>query len=82
VEARYVNYTAVTRSEREMSRILTAETPSSVTLRSAGGTEETVLRSDLQELSSSGLSLMPEGFEKVMSKQQLADLMAFLTGAD
>jgi putative heme-binding domain-containing protein len=82
VEARYVNYTALTRSERELSGILVAETPSSVTLRSAGGTEETVLRSDLQDLSSSGLSLMPEGFEKVMSKQQLADLIAFLTGHD
>ena len=47
VEARYVNYTAVTRSDREVSGIIVAETPSSVTLRSAGGTEETILLSDI-----------------------------------
>jgi hypothetical protein len=40
--------------------------------------EETILRTDLKELSSSGLSLMPEGFEKVMNRQELADLIAFL----
>src|SRR5262249_60334668 len=79
VESRYVNYTALTKGEREISGIIVAETAASVTLKSAGGTEETILQSDLQELSSSGLSLMPDGFEKTMNQQELADLIAFLT---
>jgi putative heme-binding domain-containing protein len=82
VETRYLNYTALTKSDHELSGILLAETPGSVTIRSAGGTEELVLRSDLQELFSSGLSLMPDGFEQVMNRQQLADLLAFLVGHD
>src|SRR5262249_39982702 len=78
VEARFVNYNAVTKSDRELSRIIAAETPNSVTLRTAGGTEETILRSDLKELTASGLSLMPEGFEKTLKPQDLADLISFI----
>ena len=78
VEARYVNYTALTKSEREISGVITAETASSITLRSPGGNEEVILRSDLKELTSSGLSLMPEGFEKTLTAQDMADLIAYI----
>ncbi len=77
VEARYVNYTAVTKDQREFSGIIAAETPNSITLRSASG-DETIFRADLDHLTSSGLSLMPEGFEKVLAPQDLADLIAHL----
>src|SRR5438105_4529001 len=73
VEARYVNYAALTKSDREISGVITAETPTSITIRSPGGNEEVILRSDLKELTSSGLSLMPEGFEKALAPQQMAD---------
>ncbi len=78
VEARYVNYTAITRNDREISGIITAETATSITLRSPGGKEEVILRSDLKDLTSSGLSLMPEGFEKAMNPQDLADLIGYI----
>ena len=77
VEARYVNYTALTKDEREISGIIVAEGENSLTLRSPTG-EETVLRKDLQRVTSSGLSLMPEGFEKVLSPQDLADVIAYI----
>jgi len=77
VEARYVNYTAQLKDGRELSGVIAAETSSSITLRSASG-EETILRRDLDQLTSSGLSLMPEGFEKVLSVQDLADVIAFV----
>jgi putative membrane-bound dehydrogenase-like protein len=76
VEARYINYNAVTRSGRELSGIISAETPNSITLRGVGGAEEVILRNELAELKSSGLSLMPEGFEKAFQPQDLADLIA------
>jgi putative heme-binding domain-containing protein len=79
VESRYVSYTAVTRDEREMSGVITAESANSITLRSADGREDTLLRADLKELTSSGLSLMPEGFEHALKPQDLADLIASLT---
>jgi len=78
VEARYVNYNARTRSDREVSGVITAETATSITLRSPGGNEEVILRSDLKELTSSGLSLMPEGLEKALDPQAMADLISYL----
>jgi putative membrane-bound dehydrogenase-like protein len=80
VEVRYVNYTAVTKNEREISGILTAETANSITLRAPGGREETLLRSDLSQFTSSGLSLMPDGLEKALTPQDMADLLAALLG--
>jgi len=77
VEARYVNYNAALKDGRELSGVVAEETSNSLTLRWAGG-EETILRADLERLTSSGLSLMPEGFEKALSAQDLADVIAFL----
>jgi len=78
VEARYVNYVAVTKGDREVSGIIAAETATSITIRSPGGSEEVILRNELKELTSSGLSLMPEGFEKALNPQEMADLIAFI----
>ncbi|MDB6028315.1 MAG: putative rane-bound dehydrogenase, partial [Verrucomicrobiales bacterium] len=80
VEARYVNYNIVTKNERELSGIMTTETANSITLKTAGGTEETLLRRDVKEMKSSGLSLMPDGFENTLRPQDMADLIAFIKG--
>ena len=42
------------------------------------GKEETILRTDVDELKSSGLSLMPIGLEKSITVDQMADLLTFL----
>jgi putative membrane-bound dehydrogenase-like protein len=77
VEARYVNYNAVTRNGQEISGIIVGETGNSITLRSTSG-EVDVLRTDLESLASSGLSLMPEGLEKVLKPQDAADVIAYV----
>jgi len=77
VESRYVNYNAATKNGREISGIIVAETGNSITLRSTVG-EENVLRSDLASLTSSGLSLMPEGLEKILKPQDAADVIAYV----
>ncbi len=77
VESRYVNYNAITKNGRELSGIIVAETGNSITMRSVAG-EETVLRSDLEKLDSSGLSLMPEGLEKILKPQDAADVIAYV----
>ncbi len=77
VESRYLSFTAVTKADREFSGIITAESPNSLTLRNATG-EETILRADLKELTSSGRSLMPEGLEQALPPQAMADLIAFI----
>ena len=81
VEARYVNYSIVTKNDRELGGIIVTETPNSITLKYVGGVEETILRNDLKELKSSGLSLMPEGFENSLDQKAMADLISYLSGA-
>lgn len=78
VEARYVGYTATTKGGRSFSGVLAAETGNSITLVGADGKPNVLLRSDLDELSSSGKSAMPEGLEKELKPQDVADLIAHL----
>ncbi|MDB6056227.1 MAG: putative rane-bound dehydrogenase, partial [Verrucomicrobiales bacterium] len=78
IESRYMSYTATTKNDRELTGVISTETPTSITIKTAGGAEEIVLRNDLASLTSSGLSLMPEGLEKALDHQGMADLIAYL----
>ena len=78
VEARYLNYTAVTTNGKILTGILATETASSLTFIAAQNKSETILRSDIEELRSTGKSLMPEGLEKEATTQDLADIIAFV----
>ena len=55
-----------------------AETPTAVTLRQPEGKQARVLRSEIDQLKSNGISLMPEGLEKNISVAQMSDLLSFL----
>jgi putative heme-binding domain-containing protein len=81
LDPRYVNYQATTADGRTLSGVVAAETPTSVTLRRADGAEDTILRANLEALRSTRVSLMPEGFEKQLSNQDVADLFAYLRTA-
>jgi putative heme-binding domain-containing protein len=78
VDPRYVNYTVTTTDGRTTAGVIVAETPAAVMLKRADGSSETVLRAQIEELSSTGQSLMPEGFEEKIKDQEMADLIAFL----
>jgi putative membrane-bound dehydrogenase-like protein len=78
VDPRYVNYQLNTADGRGLTGVIVTETPTSVTLRRADGAEDTILRTDVESLRSTKLSLMPEGLEKNISKQDLANLFAYL----
>lgn len=78
VDANYFGYTLITKQGRVLTGLIKSETASSITIRLPEGKEETVLRTDVDELKSTGLSLMPVGFEKTITLEQMADLIAFL----
>jgi putative membrane-bound dehydrogenase-like protein len=78
VDANYFGYTLVTKQGKIFTGLVKNETASSITIRLAEGKEETILRSEIEELKSSGLSLMPVGVEKNISVEQMSDLIAFL----
>jgi putative membrane-bound dehydrogenase-like protein len=80
VDSRYLEYVVQTKNGRTFNGLLAAETATSITLRGQEGKEQVLLRTDIEELSSSGKSLMPEGLEKDLGLQDMADLIAFLGG--
>ncbi|MHB1560996.1 MAG: PVC-type heme-binding CxxCH protein [Isosphaeraceae bacterium] len=79
VEGNYLQYTVSTTDGRVLSGLLAGETRTSVDLLDAEGKKQTILRQDIDELAASKKSIMPEGFEKSVPPQGLADLLAFLT---
>ncbi|MGH7134586.1 MAG: DUF7133 domain-containing protein, partial [Pirellulales bacterium] len=82
VNPQFVNYVLVTDDGRTLTGMVAAETATSVTLRRAENASDTVLRVNIDELRSTGQSLMPEGMEKQLTKQEMADLMAYLLSAN
>ncbi len=82
LDSRYAEYQAITKDERTISGVLATETASAITIRGQQGKEETILRADILTLRGSGKSLMPEGLEKEITRQDAADLFAYLTAND
>jgi putative membrane-bound dehydrogenase-like protein len=78
VDPRYLSYQVTTRRGQVLSGIIAAETAASLTLKRGEGAEDTVLRSQIETVESTGKSLMPEGLEMQVTKQEMADLIAYL----
>jgi len=78
VAPNFVSYAVETKDGRTLDGIIAEESAATLTLKRAEGVTETVLRSDIATISSSGISLMPEGVEAAVSVEQMADLLAFL----
>jgi putative membrane-bound dehydrogenase-like protein len=78
VAANYVNYNVALDDGRVVSGIIASETAGSLTLRRAEGVTDVVPRSQIEAVTSTGLSLMPDGLEKGLTAQDFADLIAFV----
>lgn len=78
VNPQFQSYLVVTTDGLTHTGILQSETGTAVTLIRNEGKTETILRSDIEELRSTGLSLMPEGLEKEIDVQGMADLLRYL----
>ena len=81
IEPRFISHIVTTKDGYIYDGVISNETPGSITLQ--GGSEErnhTVLRKNLVSVRSSNISLMPEGLENSLSKQDIADIIAYLRG--
>ena len=78
VSPNYLEFVVVTDEGLIETGIIVNETPSSITLKKAENKKVTILRENIDEIKSSGKSLMPEGFEKKIQTQEMADLIAYL----
>lgn len=74
----YHNYTVITQRGRVFTGVLAGETATAITLLQEEAAESTILRKDIDEMVASPISMMPEDLEKVVTPQDVADLIAFL----
>ena len=80
IQPRFTNYLVTTADGRIRDGLIVSESAGTITLRSSTAEDETILRRNVVEIRTSSVSLMPDGFEKSMTRQDLADVIAFLQG--
>jgi putative heme-binding domain-containing protein len=68
-----------TEDGRVITGLLAEDSQQRVVLKTQGGKLETIARDEVAAMKVSELSLMPEGIEKQLSPQEIADLFAFIT---
>ncbi len=78
VESNFRTYQVLTADGKVINGMLAGESANSIRIINTQGKEEQVLRADIEEMNASVKSVMPEGFEALISKQEMADLLGFL----
>ena len=75
---KYMQYVVVDLQGRSYSGMIAAETATSVTIRKDKEKDLTLLRNEIDEMVNTGKSLMPEGIEKLIGINEMADLLDYL----
>ncbi len=78
IDANYFAYAVALKDGTVQSGVITSETATSISLKQPEGKVLTLLRTDIDELRNTGLSLMPVGVEKNVDQQAMADLVFWL----
>ena len=79
VEGNFRVWTVVTKKGKVLNGLLASETKTSLEVVDAEGKKHTLLRQDVEELTASPKSLMPDGFENQLKQDELVNLLEFLT---
>lgn len=78
VNPQYFNYVVLHQDGRTITGALVEENATSLTLQRADNVRDSLLRAEIQELKSTGQSIMPVGFERSLSPAQMNDLLRYL----
>ncbi len=78
VAPQFLNYNVALQDGRVISGVIAEESANAISLRRAAGATDTVARREIDTMASTGISLMPEGLEKGLSHQDVANLIAFI----
>ncbi len=76
------DYVAICTDGTTHNGVLISESAASLTLRRAEARETSLLRADVEALRDTGRSLMPEGLEKSIDPQAMADLIQWIMTAE
>ena len=77
----YEPFTVVRKDGEDVTGILRKDGPDEVVLANGPETEVRIARADVLEMRPGKVSLMPDGLEQALTRQELADLLAFLKAA-
>jgi putative heme-binding domain-containing protein len=67
-----------TRDGRQFTGTLARETVEAIFLNTTDGAEVRIPRASIEELQQGRVSIMPQGLDAQLPREQLADLLAFL----
>jgi putative membrane-bound dehydrogenase-like protein len=74
----YEPYQITTKDGRSFSGIIRRETAEAIVLATTATTEERIRRDAIDEIEPGKVSIMPEGLDRQLTPQELADLIAYL----
>src|SRR5205823_8564003 len=72
-------YTVTTKKGQNYTGLLSGESGTALEILDAERKKQTTLKGDIDEYQQSQKSLMPDGFEKQVSRKDLTDLLEYLT---
>jgi putative heme-binding domain-containing protein len=78
IAAGYEGYTIETTDGGTFAGIIESENASSLVLKSPGGSVQTILKSNLKLMAPMSVSIMPEGLETSINKDDMANLLEYL----
>ncbi|MCC9655421.1 ThuA domain-containing protein [Rhodopirellula sp. JC737] len=79
VEGNFRTFAVLTTEGQVITGMLGGESRTSIELIDAQAKRHTILREEIEQLNASSQSLMPEGFESQIKREEMTDLLEFLT---
>ncbi|HVJ66683.1 MAG TPA: PVC-type heme-binding CxxCH protein, partial [Caulifigura sp.] len=78
IDNNYFNYLVIDRDGTIYNGIIATETSTSITLRQAEDKRVTLARENIEQIKSTGQSLMPVGLEKLLTVEDMSDVISFI----
>ncbi len=78
VEPRYLAYSCALNNGEELYGLIASETGNGIVMKLSDGNSRNILRNEIKSIQATRLSLMPDGLEAGMTKQDMADLIRYL----
>lgn len=79
VESNFRAYSVLTVDGVVLTGMLAAESRTAIEIFDTEGKRQSILREDIEQITASVQSIMPEGFEKTMSLVEFSDLLEYLS---
>ena len=74
----FEQYAAITTDGRVISGIMVRQTADTIVLRDSSGAETRLRRDQIDEMNRQTTSMMPDGLAKLLTHEELRDLLAYL----